>query len=397
MTPDITVSKTESTGWRVELTIDGELAAWLLIVDRLMRIGSAQVRMAGIGGVWTEPQFRKQGMMHQVMDRVVEFMAEKNFDVSLLFGITQFYPRWGYATTMADQRLSVRTDDAIRAASELQLRPLQSGEMAALLRLHNSANALRTGSTVRKAAHMPEDTLPMGTRFFTPVNVRVVEDERGKMLGYFAWDRERIDRATGKGSPITDEVEVSEVAAADARVRDAILAAAGSVAVRNGVAVVNFHLPVDHPFAVHCRGYGAEQRVLTRADGGAMMRIVQLGQLMEKLEDEFSRRVAGQGLSGKVAIETDLGSCALTVSNAGARVSETVRSPDVTLELEQWKLIQLLTGYRTVPDVLGDVRVQAFAPARRPARAASLSASGRALAEALFPTGWAYCWHADWF
>ncbi|GAH73251.1 unnamed protein product, partial [marine sediment metagenome] len=146
MDAETVVSPVEHWGFMIERRLHGEPIARAIIADRQMRIGCAHVRMGGIGGVWTKPEHRKQGHMRAVMDRAVEFMREEGFDLSLLFGITDFYPRWGYATMIPDQRLTIATENALRAASDLKVRAYRRGEMPKLDRIYNSLNALRTCS-----------------------------------------------------------------------------------------------------------------------------------------------------------------------------------------------------------------------------------------------------------
>jgi len=430
----------ECWGFNIERQVESETISRLLIADRQMRVGCAKVRMGGIGGVWTDADHRKRGHMRAVMDHGIEFMREEGFEVSLLFGITDFYPRWGYATMIPDERLVIPTENALRAASDLRVRAYRRGEMPRLERIYDSLNALRTCSIVRpyfrplkpmrRSSHrpgraslpnslaptIPKDTFRMGTRFFTTVTIFVVEDQRGRIVGYGVYDREHLDPHTGERTPIEDEVAVAEVGATQEQAYDAILAHLGKLASRRKVEQIVAFVPVDDPFALHCRSYGAEQHISTRADGSAMMRIINLEQLMGKLAPELTRRVAGRGLSAKLSVVTDIGSVAVRVSNRSARVVTSLKGADYTLELAQWKLLQLLIGYRTLEDVLADPRKVAFVPSsggrvrRRhgaalagsvtcPARArkARVPTKLRELAAALFPTQWPFCWRPDWF
>jgi len=423
---EIVVSPVERWGFSIERRLHGEPIARAIIADRQMRMGCSQVRMGGIGGVWTKPEHRKQGHMRAVMDRSVQFMREQGFDVSLLFGITDFYPRWGYATMIPDQRLTIATENALRATGGLKVRAYRRGEMRKLDSIYNSLNALRTCSIVRpvfpyarrprpssplEPPAMPKDSFRMGTRFFTTVKVFVVEDDRSRIIGYGVYDKEHVDRDTGHKTPIEDEVAVAEVGATQERAYDAILAHLAKLAARRHVEQIRAFVPVDDPFALHCRSYGAEQSISTRPDGGAMMRIINLQQLFKKLEPELSRRIAGKELSGKLSIITDLGSLGIRISNRSARVVSSLRGADYTLELEQWKLLQLLVGYRSLEDVLSDAREVPFSPTPRQAPR-SISPAGRAdpgrsklsvsgelqgLAQVLFPTQWPFCWRPDWF
>lgn len=382
MPTETDVSRSGKLDWRVARRLDGEEVAWLNIADREMRIGSARVRMGGIGGVWTEPQHRRQGYMRQVMERAVEFMSER-------------------------QRLIIPTETAIRAEGALPGRPFEDGDMPCILRIYNETNATRTGSVVRRPWTWPAEGFPMGTRFFTRVDLFVVENERGRIVGYCAVDSAHVDRHSGEVTPIRDEVEVAEVGATDARAWDSILAELGRRATRWEVDEIRCCVPADHEFALHCRSYGARTHISTEADGGPMMRIINQDELMGKLEGELSRRVAGRGLSGSMLVETDLGRFGIVVSNRSARVCAELSESDHAIEgrphsglkhsgLTQWKLLQLIVGYRTLDDVLSDPRDVAFAPDRTPPWRSGTSVELRELADALFPPQFAYCWHPDW-
>lgn len=397
MATQIDVSRGGDLNWRCALSLDGEPVAWLYIGDRTMRIGCAEVRMAGIGGVWTEPEHRRQGYMRQVMDRTVEFMADEGFDVSLLFGIVDFYPRWGYATTIPRHELSIATDRAVRAAGTLAARPFEVGDMPRILRIYNRCNALRTGSVVRRPATWPERQFPKGTRFSTRVDLFVVENERDAIVGYWAVDTAHVDRDTGEVHPITDAVRVAEVNATDERAFDTVLAELGQRATARGVKRIECRVPVDHPFALHCRSFGGELTLSTAPDGGAMMRIIDLDGLLGALEDELSRRVAGRGLSGTLRVETDLGGFGITVSDRSARICSRLSDPDYSVRLQQWQLMQLLMGYRTLEDALADPREAAFAPDRTPPTGPGTPRALSELGAALFPPHHSYCWRPDWF
>jgi len=62
---------------------------------------------------------------------------------------------------------------------------------------------------------------------------------------------------------------VAEVGATQERAYDAILAHLAKLAARRHVEQIRAFVPVDDPFALHCRSYGAEQSISTRPDGGA--------------------------------------------------------------------------------------------------------------------------------
>ena len=83
---------------RAELIIDGECASWLTIVPFTIRIGAAEVRMDGIAGVGTHEKHRMKGYSRRVFEAAVPPMAAGDAAITMLYGIRDFYPKFGYAT-----------------------------------------------------------------------------------------------------------------------------------------------------------------------------------------------------------------------------------------------------------------------------------------------------------
>jgi predicted acetyltransferase len=55
------------------------------INDLVMRIGSIGVRMAGIGGVETNREYRKKGYMRTLIEDSVTYMMDQGYCVSALY------------------------------------------------------------------------------------------------------------------------------------------------------------------------------------------------------------------------------------------------------------------------------------------------------------------------
>ena len=58
--------------------------------------------MGGIAGVDTNEEHRNKGYSRRVMEDCTAFMTENGFDVAMLFGIPNFYPKFGYATVIPE-------------------------------------------------------------------------------------------------------------------------------------------------------------------------------------------------------------------------------------------------------------------------------------------------------
>lgn len=365
------------TGWKVEILHRGRSISRLWITDRRMRIGAAVVRVGGIAGVGTDPAHRRRGLALRVLQRSLRLMADQGYETSLLFGIEDFYHRAGFATCMPEHGLSLAAADARRAVSPLKTRPMRPEDLAAVRRLYTAANAGRTASVVRGRGWQG---FPMGSRFGVAGVARVVHRTAspGRLLGYFLYD-DKFDYDDN-----FDRCRLAEVAGQAAEVHAAVLGFMARRAAALRLERITASVPVDHPFALYCRGIGARDETVYPRNGGPMGRIIDLPRFVSAMVPEWERRWPADGLGG-IALNTDLGAVALRRRRDGRL--EVGDSPEGAPRLrvpDQAVLFQLAMGYRSADDA---------------AAAGLLRGSGAALevARGLFPLRVAHMWWPDRF
>jgi predicted acetyltransferase len=363
-----------------ELLIEGELASWLWVIDHQMRIGTAQVHMGGIGGVNTDYRYRMKGYMRALLEDTVRYMTGQGYDVSMLFGISGFYPKFGYASCLPSHKQIVQTRDAEDAGKEASKEAgsyatcaLKDEDIDGVRALYNRNNAARTASIVRCEKYFTKFT--KGTAWWgeAPVGF-VLKDQAGQVAAYAVYDKS--DRA----------VNVSEIESRDDTLFAALMSALAEQAIEKRCGQITFHLPPDHAFAEYAQRFGCKWETDCPRNGGGMMRILNLEALMVKVRAELERRIALSRMlqqSGSLTIETDLGAVTLNVEQGRLALGAGHHSGSL-LNLSQDRLTQMLVGYRRPCDVLNDPGVRA---------------TGDVLPwlEALFPTGHPYVWHADQF
>lgn len=130
---------------------DGRTLARLAVVPFYQRIGRATLWMGGVAGVNTDPASREQGLARRLLTFAVEWMRDQGFDWSGLFGIPNFYTRFGYASALPEYELTIATARAEGARLSHLVRPLQGSEQErrALLDIYQTANATATGTVLR--------------------------------------------------------------------------------------------------------------------------------------------------------------------------------------------------------------------------------------------------------
>jgi predicted acetyltransferase len=359
----------EKAGWRVE-ALEGERAvSRLWIVDRKIRIGASSVRIGGIAGVGTDREYRKRGLARHVLQEAVALMWEEAYDGSFLFGIRDFYDKFGYVTCMPERRLYLETRDAERATKALGIRPMRPADLPAIVRLYNRDNATRTASVVRRAGTW--DGFPMGSQFgISPIG-RVITDAGRRVVGYVVYDDTKR------------RVRAAEVGGNGIAVHGTILRHLAERAVRLRCQELSCSIPVDHPFARFCRQFGCRDSTHFAPNAGPMGRIINLGSFLGKVAGELESRWGSTEREMKLTLRTDLGSCSVGWENGSLRMAATERG-GTRVQLTQDALMVLMMGYRTPADLLSSGQLRA-------------PQAVRGLLERLFPQQQAHMWWPDRF
>src|SRR5215216_5260029 len=88
----------------IELHVAGRAVSRLYIIPLTISIGVAKVRVDGIGGVETEEEYRGRGYARRVMEAAlvrmggaVNNVSQDPAALSFLFGISNYYEKFGYA------------------------------------------------------------------------------------------------------------------------------------------------------------------------------------------------------------------------------------------------------------------------------------------------------------
>ena len=107
----------DAAGWVSKESVDhlwlevgGELASELWVVDVTVRAWGAELRSAGIAGVATPKPHRMKGYARRLMEACERFTADRRYEISTLFGIPDFYHRFGYATICPECEIRIELD-----------------------------------------------------------------------------------------------------------------------------------------------------------------------------------------------------------------------------------------------------------------------------------------------
>ena len=327
--------------------LDGEIAGALRLTTETMRIGEARLKVGGLGWVTTAPRYRHRGVCTQLLHGTLKYMYEHRCHVSMLFGIPNFYHRFGYATTLASYTITL---DAAEAASSLsgahKIRKVKPGDIAAIQKMHNAADSNVACSLVRTSAHLKSKW----DRFRT---AEVFTTQQGKVLAYVLTEQD-------EGALL-----VHEAAAADPAAALDVIAHCARLAQDAYKPRIRYSIPPEHPFARLLARYDSIHEMQLARDRGGMLAFVDLGEALESMLPEWEGLVAHSAVADRrceVTLLVEGTSYRLRAHHGALDVAESTGKNKFSLSRAD--LMRLLTGYSHIDDVLRQERRLIAADAR---------------------------------
>ena len=357
----------------VAVAAAGAEVARLRVLDRQMRLGVAWVRIGAIAGVKTKPRHRGQGYARELMRATVDHMRENGYDASILFGIPNFYHRFGYAPVMPDKSVvRIKTAAGEALAGTLAVREAQATDGEALLAIYNAANVERTGTLERKESSFSR-WLDDDDDWWQEERRIVVAEDGGRPVAYALADPEWLFESEWNMRPYEIGVLPECIGPGTASL---IRALAAEAAARRDE-WLTIEMPADSPLLGVLRPVGFTQEIAYAQNQGGMGRIANLDGLTLALKDTLAKRMRKSGLAGQV------GKIEFTCDTERAEI-EFDAGPALSIKLPQQHLLQLLMGYRSIAEL-------------RQEFPACVDDQVVEVVDTLFPPGHPYMWRLDHF
>lgn len=345
---------------------NGELAGALRLTTDTMRLGEARLKMGGLGWVTSAPRHRHKGVCTLLMEDSLRYMADHGYHVSMLFGIPNFYHRFGYVTVLADYSIVLDAFEAAANGATPRHRPVKPGDIPALQKIHAANDAGVPCSLLRSSAHF-------SNRWDFFKDAIVFTNDSGKVVGYL--------QAREAG----EEIVVEEVGVRDSTVFDDVLAACSHMAQESFAARIRFLVPPGHPISQFLTTYPSVHETRRVREQGGMMTCVNIGETLESMTPEWESRIAMSGvrdLRSEVTLMVDGVSYRIRSTRGAIDFAQAQGRNKLALTLRD--LTRLLTGYTYLNDILDAER-------------RLITTDARDLLQAIFPKRDPYVWSFDRF
>ena len=338
----------------------GEIAAHTMLIPRSLYFGQSLLPASEIGVVGTLETYRGRGYATALLNRSLERMAERGDAVSIIFGIPNFYERWGYEYSVGLYLTSyesyIETELALKAgewnlshghqrrmsnwlgirSKPITVRSFSMDDLPAVMTLYQQA-AVRGHSIMGR----DEPTWRWQIDYMTDIGRHdndsfLVAEHEGAILAYMRlvssapvnWFREDATRFS-----------IIEFAGTDPDAAEALLAEAASTArVYNAERIGLFVHPASQ-LMEHALARGATQRSFT---GAGFLRLNDLALTLEGMSNTLQSRMNNSNFAGypiRLRLMTEDTSAELTFGEAGRKVEQ------VELGAPAGDLMRLLSGW----------------------------------------------------
>lgn len=302
--------------------VDEALATHFGVWGYDMRVGRATIRCGGIGAVATHVDHRGRGHLKRTANASIDAMRDGGYDVSLLFGIDNFYNRFGYYPAILYENHVVPVGELPSDKPDRPVRKFKLVRREDTDRLYNQAFEGFTGTAVRPTFTRGGNTQSEAYRW---------DDEAGELAGYvYAIARDhKLHCHEGVGEPRQ------------------VLRTLGMLARKNHCnELVFYNQPRRSPLMRIIRAGRCEVVTKLNDDGGPMAKMLNLASTMQKVSGELHGRLkasAMSGWTGKLTIDDGDQAVSLDVTRRGIAVGKKARSSH-TLRTDG-RSVQLVFGF----------------------------------------------------
>ncbi|WP_328513042.1 GNAT family N-acetyltransferase [Streptomyces mirabilis] len=270
-------------------TAGGKPVAELEVLSFHLRFGAVAVAAEGIGGVETQPGFRRQGHMGRLLRQALAGMAQRVDVACVSDGIEGVYEQFGFVGAVAEGHLVIPVRSVEQAAGDdlgTAVPGIRSGspaDLPAMIRMYNTAHAQRPWTHARHTGW--NRLIPQAT--WKPGSQTLILQTDGAAAGY------AVLQGRAFGDPLSS-LTVDELVAENAAAARMLLMAIARLCWKRRLSEFTVREPADGLTGRVARHMGCTYQQRYPPSGGMMAAVLNRSSLLRKLEPELRRRAAVQ-------------------------------------------------------------------------------------------------------
>jgi predicted N-acetyltransferase YhbS len=314
---------------------DGRIVGMVGVIDRLVHIGSALARCAIIAPLATGPAYQGSGVGSALMRDTLEWARANGFHLSMLWGHTWLYPRYGYAPGIKSYAVAISAQAQPLGDKAYALRPYSAADAPALRQVYQAETATTSLAEVR--SDEPWEWRPHSAQ----TRVEVAVDPAGAIRGYL------------RAKHNEQQLRIDEIAALDTGAAQALYDRALYLGREQAATEIHVTAPPNNRWSRLAFMRGAQVRIGS-GGGAGMVRLLDLPSFLQAIQPELERRVAASEFVAKradIRIETPVGRATVRLDHGQVAIDETRSASSITLPFHA--LGPLIAGYQPIDELLG--------------------------------------------
>jgi hypothetical protein len=337
-----------------------DLASMACILPRIMNLDGFTLKLAGIGGVATAPEFRGKGYAAEVMKESVRQMEKRGYGLSLLYPYkSAFYEQFGYRNITIPFKV-IDTAKTGKPECKYSVRKLAKPDYAGLKKVYDIFNKSMTGTIKRPLPYWKnycEYWVNQAKKMCWKEDPFFCAYQKGSMAAYI---RVSTIRKTWEDRKYSLKISEFACLAGHEKAFECLIYAARRHAERLGFKKLYFENIRGIDIHGSRRPSKTEKAGYMNLKHVKMYRICSFPALMRVLGTAFNRRLRQAGIRGSwrnfIGIKR-------VVTDSQPRVFISSKSRSRTLLLDEGEFIKLVLGLKTIKN---DVILRALFPLLKP-------------------------------
>ena len=324
---------------------DGVAISHACVIDRPILIGGTPITAGEIALVGTVQERRERGFARVMLEHLLGYMRRQRYPMAFLFGIPEFYERFGFRyglrTFISRRDTTIRVRDllALRLPPGYSVRAIEQSDIPALSLLYQRDTEEATGAAARDAPYwrwLFSHTVEAG---LMPAGNRLVVERNGRLVGYALIADRPLNSMIGQCAPW---YSIAEGVASNRESSDALLRAGAEKAGSANASEMSVYLRPDSLLGKRVAELGATVHRPTKCD---YVKVIDLESLLRQLKGVLETRLKRSRFSGEkvsLRIETEEQHSTVTVGRGRPRI--------LHVTIPQADLGPLVTGFKPVPE-----------------------------------------------
>lgn len=263
--------------WIIEDQANGQVVSTTCLLPWQANFAGIDMKIAQLEMVVTHRDYRGRGLVRSQINHFHQVVKERNFDLSIIWGIPYFYRQFGYTYTIEGDTCEVLSpwqipDSLPGDTADLRLRPADPGDVVNLVSLYQQANKELDFSIDRDPTYW---RYLMNARY--PIQM-VEEKVSGKNLGYVILKQRDDEAIIYENSLISPQVAGTLLKLLKSSTQQAII----------------IRWPGENLLAKLARNLGSQ----TRYDSQWLVRIPEIPSFIKKISPLLDTRLSGAEYRG---------------------------------------------------------------------------------------------------